>query len=199
MKNVSQKIEYVFNRAKLLSTEEKFRFCALISSRISPEYTRFCRAENLKDEKVISQIILQFTKSFPSSDELFFASRDISLIVPDCDIYPGRDCIFAQNAAFCALNFCEYAGNFDDTYLRNCIANFVDTIDYFIQDLLGVSGGRTYIDKEILNTDVFKSEVEEEFERYFSAIDRSSDLNKIISDNINGQSVVDRWSQPLAS
>ncbi|WP_322418022.1 hypothetical protein [Mesorhizobium huakuii] len=199
MTNVSQKIEEIFGRAKLLSTEGKFRLCALISSRISPEYTRFFREENLDGGRLIPNIIHKFSNTPPSIDDLRDAHRKISLTIPDCDIYPGRGCVFAQNSAFCVLNFCEYAEHFDDIYMRNCIVNFSDTIDHFIQDLLGVSDSQSHIDETILQTDVFRSEIEEEFDKYFKDITEIGAFKKLILDNLNGQSIVDRWEQPLAS
>ncbi|RWE23738.1 MAG: hypothetical protein EOS41_19305 [Mesorhizobium sp.] len=151
------------------------------------------------DEKLIWNIVYKLSTAFPSNADVMEASKNISLSVPDCEVYPGRDCVFAQNAAFCALNFCEYAEHFDDICLKNCLANLVDTVDYFIQDLMSISKIRLDIDDAILEADVFRSEVDEEFERYFNVVANTSAFHQMILHNLNGQSVVDRWSQPLSS
>lgn len=64
--------------------------------------------------------------------------------IPDVDdigVLYGRLAVYAQNAVICALHLTWYLAKRDDAYVKGCVVNYFDHIDYLVQERVSANSG----------------------------------------------------------
>jgi hypothetical protein len=124
----------------------KAEACFLLVSRIAPFYRRYALAGNasrtpfdIQDHVLFlwSQYCVGSTVSAQDALRLESHIADVDNVgTPD-----GQIANYAQNAVICALHLTWYLARRDDAYVKGCVVNYFDHIDYLVLEKVGADCG----------------------------------------------------------
>jgi hypothetical protein len=143
---VLETIDRLSELASSKSFRRKSEACFLLVSKIVPFYSRYAIAGDasrtlfpLRDHilflwsqycvgsAVSAENALRLESHIPDADNIETPSAHLS--------------VYAQNAVICALHLTWYLARRDDAYVKGCVVNYFDHIDYLVQERVGADSG----------------------------------------------------------
>lgn len=123
--------------------QRKAEACFLLVSRVVPFYSRYA---------------LTVAKPYPLRDHTLFLwsqyrvgstvsereALQLESCLPDADPVQTPEsqlATYGQNAVICALHLTWYLSTRDDAYVKGCVVNYFDHIDYLAQERAGSNSG----------------------------------------------------------
>jgi hypothetical protein len=124
----------------------KAEACFLLVSRIAPFYSQYALIDGasskpfpLRDHILFlwSQYCVGLTVSAQDALHLESHIPDVN----DNETPNSQLSVYAQNAVICALHLTWYLAKRDDAYVKGCVVNYFDHIDYLVLERIGAQSG----------------------------------------------------------
>lgn len=121
----------------------KAEACFLLASRVAPFYKQYAlaRGAGLASSYVRDHILFLWSQHCVGSAVSAENALRLESHIPDVETPSAQLAVYAQNAAICALHLTWYLARRDDAYVKGCVVNYFDHIDYLVQERVGADSG----------------------------------------------------------
>jgi hypothetical protein len=124
----------------------KAEACFLLASRVAPFYKQYAlaRGAGLTSSYVRDHILLLWSQYCVGSAVSAENALRLESHIPDVDNVQtpsAQLAVYAQNATICALHLTWYLARREDAYVKGCVVNYFDHIDYLVQERVGADSG----------------------------------------------------------
>lgn len=124
----------------------KVEACFLLVSRIVPLYSRYALTAGASSTPfpLRDHVLFLWSQYCVGSTVSAQDALQLETHIPDADnvrAVESRLADYAQNAVICALHLTWYLAKRDDAYVKGCVVNYFDHIDYLVQERIGVDSG----------------------------------------------------------
>ena len=176
--------ELIKKEAVLLSHKERVVLCLICCARLSPLYSKFSSVEGWGDEFVLSQS-RQTAKSWLCEVDVDIdgLSEQLSEVIPDTEDFGSALGSFALNASVAHASLLEQIKNDESAAVLEVLQVCYDTLDCYVQALLGSSCHGDVSEQDIENHAVITNEINWQL-NLFKQIKGNQNLSKFTEDKV---------------
>jgi hypothetical protein len=180
---VTETIDRLSGLAMSKPFRRKAEACFLLASRIAPFYKQYALAcgAGLTQSYVRDHILFLWSQYCVGSTVAAENAMRLELHIPDVDNIAtpsARLSVYAQNAVICALHLTWYLSRRDDAYVKGCVVNYFDHIDYLVQERVGSDSGVPELsDLLVVRSRLFREETDD-FEAALLKDEREDIVNR---------------------